>query len=116
MLRNLQISIVGKIAGSNVRDYRSTQELLETVIPLGFFKSNKQVIHNMCQILSKTLDPTKVRVVYDDQSNAVLCDLTMSMIRLWVEEFVETDSFILTSVVELLEMLMYSQRFWQCIK
>jgi hypothetical protein len=116
MLRNLQISIVGKIANSNVREYRNIQELLETVIPLGFFRTNKQVVHNMCQILSKVLDPTKVRIIFEDHGNGVLCDLTMHMIRLWVEEFVDTDSFILTSVVELLEILLYSQRFWQSLK
>jgi hypothetical protein len=40
MLKNLQVSIVGKIATSKIQDYRSTTELLEAVIPLGFFRAS----------------------------------------------------------------------------
>jgi len=57
MLRNLQTSIIGKLAMSNIQEFRGTAELLETVIPLGFVRSNKQLIHNMCLILQKTLNP-----------------------------------------------------------
>jgi hypothetical protein len=51
MLRNLQTSIIGKLATSNIQEFRGTAELLETVIPLGFVRTNKQLIHNMCLIL-----------------------------------------------------------------
>jgi hypothetical protein len=57
-----------------------------------------------------------VRYVFDDPGNAVLCDLLLNMIRMWVEEFAETDSFILSSIVELLEMLLHAQRVWQTLK
>lgn len=35
---------------------------------------------------------------------------------MWVEDFAEQDSFILGTVVELLETLLHSQRFWQLLK
>ena len=101
---------------SNIQEFRGTAELLETVIPLGFVRSNKQLIHNMCLILQKTLNPQKVRYVFDDPSNAVVCDLLMQMLRMWVEEYADSDSFILSTLVELLEMLLHSQRFWQALR
>jgi len=54
--------------------------------------------------------------VFDDPSNAVVCDLLMQMLRMWVEEYADSDSFILSTLVELLEMLLHSQRFWQALR
>ena len=63
--------------------------------------------------MSKCLDPAKVRMVYDNPDNGILVDLTLQMLKFWIDEFVEQDSFILGSVVELLETLLNSQRIWQ---
>jgi len=46
--------------------------------------------------------------VFDDPSNTVVCDLLMQMLRMWVEEYADSDSFILSTLVELLEMLLHS--------
>ena len=39
-------------------------------------------------ILSKCLDAVKVRQIYDDPSNQMIVELTLQMIRMWVDEFV----------------------------
>jgi hypothetical protein len=71
----------------------------------------------MCMIFSKALDPTKVKFIYDDQSSpSTLADLSVSMIKTWVDEYAETDSFVLSSVVEILELLLFSQRIWAALK
>lgn len=82
---------------------------MEAVVPLGFFNQNKQSIHHLCMIFSKALDPTKVKFIYDDQSSSSsLADLTVSMIKYWVDEYAETDSYVLSSIVEILETLLFS--------
>jgi len=70
----------------------------------------------MCMILSKALDPVKVRLIYDDESNSTLAELTLQLVKLWIDQYVEQDSFILGSVVELVETLLHSQRVWQMLK
>jgi hypothetical protein len=91
--------------------------MLEAVIPLGFFNQNKQSIHHMCMILSKALDPSKAKFIYDDQSaTATLADLTVSMLKSWVDDYADTDSYVLGSVVDLLEVLLHSQRVWASLK
>jgi len=68
-------------------------------------------------IFSKALEPTKVKFIYDDQSqSSTLADLTVQMVKTWVDEYAETDSYILSSVVEILETLMFSQRIWAALK
>lgn len=63
----------------------------------------------MCLILSKSLDPTKVKFIYDDQSSSsTLSELTVAMIKSWVDEYAESDSFVLSSVVDILEILLFS--------
>jgi len=80
------------------------------VLPLGF-NPNKQVIHNICLILTKSLDARSVRL-FDDGENRVLLEITLLMIQQWISEYVDNDAFILASVVELVEILIYSERFW----
>ena len=43
----------------------------------------------MSVILTKALEPTKVRLIYDDPSNSMLGELTMQLIKLWIDEFAE---------------------------
>lgn len=78
MLRNMHASVVGKLASSNVQEYRgSTAELLEAVLPLGFVRGSRQMTHSMCLILSKGLNPGKAREVFDAPENGVLGELTL---------------------------------------
>jgi len=71
------------------------QELLETVLPIGFFSRTKQAVQSMSLILTKALEPTKVRLIYDEPSNTMLGELTLKLIKLWIDEFAEQDSYIL---------------------
>jgi hypothetical protein len=43
----------------------------------------------MSLILTKGLEPTKVRLIYDDPSNARLGELTLQLIKLWIDDFAE---------------------------
>ena len=49
----------------------------------------------MSLILTKALEPTRVRLVYDEPSNALLGELTLQLIKLWIDDFAEQDSYIL---------------------
>jgi hypothetical protein len=62
----------------------------------------------MSLILTKALEPTRVRLVYDEPSNALLGELTLQLIKLWIDEFAEQDSYILGQSVELIENLLFS--------
>jgi hypothetical protein len=63
---------------SQVQEYPNTVQLLELVIPLGF-NPNRQVIHNICLILTKSLEHANVRL-FDDPINKTLLDLLLLMI------------------------------------
>ncbi|CDW78890.1 UNKNOWN [Stylonychia lemnae] len=114
MLKNLQQTIVNKIAMSQIQEYPNTVQLLELIIPLGF-NPNKQVIHNICLILSRAIDFQNVRL-FDDPINRNLLELILLMVQLWITDYVEQDSFILGSVVELIEILIHSAQFWATFK
>ncbi len=43
----------------------------------------------MSSILTKALDPTKVRLIYDDSSNSLLGDMTIQMIKMWIDEYAD---------------------------
>ena len=77
MLKNLQGSLVSKIATSNIKEYPGIQEMLESVIPIGFFSKNKQQIQNISMILTKALEPAKVRLIYDEPTNTMLGEATL---------------------------------------
>lgn len=79
------------------------------------FNPNKQVIHNICLILSKVIDYHTVRL-FDDPINHTILELILLMIQQWINEYVEQDSFILGSVVEIIEILLHSQLFWANFK
>jgi len=106
MLNNLQTTIVNKIAMTNVQEYPDRIKLLELAIPLGF-QPSRQLIHNLCLIFAKTIDQNTV-ILFDDPANKVLLDLTLLMVQLWISEYIEHDNFILSSVVELVEVLICS--------
>ena len=89
-------------------------QLLEVVVPMGF-NSSKQVIHNICLILSKAVDYQNVRL-FDDPINQTLLQLTMLMIQSWITDFADNDSFILGTVVELIETMIHSAQFWAAFK
>lgn len=55
-------------------------------------------------------------MLFDDPANKVLLDLTLLMVQLWISEYIEHDNFILSSVVELVEVLICSQKFWAAFK
>jgi hypothetical protein len=61
-----------------VQDYPDPVQLLEVVIPLGF-NPNRQVIHNICLILSKGIDVDNVRL-FDDPANRFLLELMLLMV------------------------------------
>lgn len=46
----------------------------------------------------------------------MLLDLTLMMIQQWISEYVDNDHFILSSVVELIELLLCSAKFWAAFK
>lgn len=51
--------------------------MLESVIPIGFFSKSKQQIQNISLILTKALEPAKVRMIYDEPSNTMLGEATL---------------------------------------
>ena len=79
------------------------------------FNPNKQMIHNICLILSRAIDYDNVRL-FDDPINRTVLELILLMVQQWIVDFSETDSFILSSVVELVETLLHSHNFWLAFK
>ena len=53
----------------------------------------------------------------DPKKNGHLVDLLISMIHYWMSEpALNTDVFIIQTVIEMLDNLVYSHKFWQKFK
>lgn len=84
MLKNLQTSVVAKLAASDLHLHEDVEDLLNNVINLGF-STNSTLTHNICMIMSKVLTPFTVQV-FDKESNRNLQDLTILLIQYWLNE------------------------------
>ena len=103
MLKNLQNSVVAKLAASDLHQHEDVEDLLSNTINLGF-SMNTSLIHNVCTILSKVLTPFTAQV-FDKESNRNLQDLTVLLIQYWLNEICVNDTYLMTHVVLIIENL-----------
>ena len=93
-------------------------QILESILPLGF-SQQQQDIQNVSLIVSKSLQNTRlITYVLDDQNkNQHLVDLLISVLKYWMSDpYLSADFYITQIVIEMLDMLIYSRRFWQQFK
>jgi hypothetical protein len=111
MLKNVQQSVTQKLADSNYRKYPHLEEVLFTVIPMGFGQS-KVVVHNVGVVLNKIFANEKLQML-EDREGSLLLNLLITLLNYWIAELVMNDNYLLTTTVELLEILVKSSVFCQ---
>lgn len=114
MLKNLQSSVVSKLAASNLHLHEDVEDLLNNIINLGFSLSSN-LVHNICTIMSKILTPFTVQV-YDKESNRNLQDLTILLIQYWLNEICANDTYVMTHSVLIIENLIQCPALWELLK
>lgn len=114
MLKNLQTSVVAKLAASDLHLHEDVEDLLNNIINLGF-SVNNSLIHNICTIMSKVLTPFTVQV-FDKESNRNLQDLTILLIQYWLNEMCQNDTHLMTHAVLIIENLIQCPSLWELLK
>jgi hypothetical protein len=114
MLKNLQSSVVAKLAASDLHLHEDVEDLLTNIINLGF-SVNATMIHNICTILSKVLTPFTVQV-YDKETNRNIQDLTILLIQYWLNEICQNDTYLMTHTVLIIENLIQCPALWELLK
>lgn len=73
------------------------------------------MIQNLSLVLNKTVSSVESVRVFDQ--NPYLVDLFIAMITYWLQEpSIKQELFIVQSVAELLDAMVYSHIFWQTFK
>jgi len=120
MLQTLQHNILNKLATTS--DLKQTskfkeqdlKDLIQSVLPLGFSR-NKQHIQNLSVILNKTLCNVESVQIFDKFPHLV--DLFISLMTFWLTEpLIKKEVFVIQTLVELLDAMVYSQEFWARFK
>lgn len=93
MLRSLQLSVLTKIAKSNLEEFEDTRYLLESIINLGF-TGNPNISHSLCSILNKVLTLESLQI-FENEKNKNLRDLLVLLIQYWLSEQAEFDTHVL---------------------
>ena len=114
MLKNLQTSVVAKLAASDLHNHDDVEDLLNNIIWLGF-SMNSTLIHNVCMIMSKVLTPFTVQI-YDKESNKNLQDLTILLIQYWLNEMWNSDTYLMTHAILIIENLIICPAMWEMLK
>lgn len=88
--------------------------MVQSVLPLGFSR-NKQHIQNLSVILAKALSSVESVRIFDQSPHLV--DLFISVITFWLTEpTIKKEMFVVQSLIELLDALVYSPTFWNKFK
>ena len=114
MLKNLQSSVLAKLAASDLHMHEDVEDLLNNVIWLGF-SMNSTIIHNVWMIMSKILTPFTVQI-YDKESNKNLQDLTILLIQYWLNEMWSSDTYLMTHTILIIENLIICPAMWDMLK
>jgi hypothetical protein len=103
MLKSIQQNICSKLADCSYKNYENSTEILVSLIPLGFSQS-RVIVHNIAVILNKVFSTERLNI-FEDRSNALIFNLTITLINYWIADLVSNDNFLLSATVDLLESL-----------
>lgn len=109
MLSNMQENISSKLLDCGLGSTSSPRVLLLNLAPLCFV-SNLNTMHNACKALNSALHEGNYRVI-DDPENIDLLSLLVSALQYLVFEYMEHDTIVQRTLVDLLEILIKSRGF-----
>mmetsp|Transcript_4575 Transcript_4575/g.6936 ORF Transcript_4575/g.6936 Transcript_4575/m.6936 type:complete len:271 (+) Transcript_4575:92-904(+) len=118
MLRNLQKNMLSKLAinsdKTKLHSPTELREILEVIMPLGFTLVREDV-QNLALILAKCIRTFDQARVFDRHPH--LASLVTPLCSFWLSHpGFEDELYIIQSVIELLDLLVYSEAVWKQIK
>ncbi|CAG9330504.1 unnamed protein product [Blepharisma stoltei] len=114
MLSTIQENIVGKLSEAAVVAHQPPEELILSILPLGFTQ-NPATLHSVCTILTKGIHEGTVRLL-DDRSYSNLLSMLITVLQYWVMELMDRDSIVQQAVIDILEICMRSRLFTSSFK
>jgi len=91
---------------SDLKNYPHMVEALYHIIPLGFSPS-KVIVHNCAVCILKAFSTERL-FIFEEKEGSVILNLVITLLNYWIAELISTDNFLLSSVTELLEILIKS--------
>lgn len=109
MLSNMQENISGKLLECGLNTTTIPRLLLFNIIPLCFV-NNLNTMHNACKCLGSTIHEGNFRI-FDETENSDLLTLLVNGLHYLVFEYMEHDTVVQRTLVDLLEVLIRSRGF-----
>lgn len=109
MLANMQENISGKLLTCGLASAQSVKSLLFQVLPLCYV-ANLNTMHNACKALVEIINEGNFRIFEQDE-NSDLLRLLVYTLNFLINEYMEQDTLVQRSVIELLEVLIKSRSF-----
>lgn len=103
MLKSLEQNICCKLADCSYKNQENLNEILVSLIPLGFSQS-RVIVHNIAVVLNKVFATERLNI-FEDKANTLIFNLTITLINYWIADLVSNDNFLLSATVDLLEIL-----------
>ena len=109
MLSTIQENISAKLADSAISAYNPIKELLLGIIPLCYV-SNPATMHSACVSISKAIHEGNYSML-DQPENADLLTLLVNCLQFLVLEYMEQDTVVQRSMLDILEVTSKSKSF-----
>lgn len=109
MLKSIQQNICSKLADCSYKNFEPLNEILVALIPLGFSHS-RVIVHNVAVVLNKVFATERLDL-FEERSNSLVFNLVITLINYWIADLLNSDNFLLSATVDLLEILSKSGNF-----